>query len=109
MKVSARNFHDGQLKDRKRQRLLTKLEKNQKVKGVKLILRICDDNNLLHIVSPREKDMLLARHKAIILVGLAKNMDGAHQGVQEIAEYVINAHGNITGELIDKELDIHWT
>ena len=109
MKVSAKNFHDGQLKERKRQKILTRLRKDQKVKNVQLILRIGDDRNLLHIVTPKEADRLIARKKPLVLVGIAKDMDGAYKVIKEIAEYITNAHESITGDLIDKELDITWS
>lgn len=87
---------------------MTKLGKDQKVRKVLLVLRIGDDRNLLHIVTPSEKDKLIKRHKPLVLVGIAKDMSGAYKVVQEISEYVVNAHGTISGALIDKELDIHW-
>jgi len=89
-------------------KLLTKLAKDQKVRKVQLILRIGDDANLLHIVTPLEKDRLLKRDKPLVLVGIAKDMGGAYKVVQELSEYIVNAHGTISSALIDKELDIHW-
>lgn len=108
MKISERQFHDGQLKERKRLHILRKLAQGKHVDRVELILRVGGDENLLHIVSPKEKDRLTDREKQVVLVGIAKDMEGARQVVKDIAEHVIGIHGTITGPLIDKEFDIQW-
>ena len=108
MRVSPKIFYDEQLKDRKRRKLRNRLEKDQKVKKVQLILRIDGDQNLLHLMSPSQKDRLLKRQPSSVVVGIAKDREGAFKVIENIVMQVLNTQGAITGDLIDKELDIHW-
>jgi len=108
VRVSAKIFYDEQLKDRKRRKLRNRLEKDQKVKKVQLILRIDGDQNLLHLMSPSQKDRLLKRQPSSVVVGIAKDREGAFKVIENIVMQVLDAQGAITGDLIDKELDIHW-
>lgn len=108
MLVSSNIFYDEQLKAGKQRKLRKKLEKDQKVKKAQLILRIEGDQNLLHLMTPSEKDRLLKRSPSAVLVGIAKNREGAFKVIENILMEVLNHQGTITADHIDKELDIHW-
>lgn len=109
MRISENLFHDGQLKDRKRLKLLSKLERDERVEGIQLVIRIREDDNLLHIMTARELDRVKNRGSAVVLAGIAKDREGAMMVVQDIVMSALNTHGAVTSETIDKELDIHWT
>ena len=108
MRISSKIFYDEKLKDRKRRKLLKQLENDQKVKKVQLILRIDGDPNLLHLMSPSQTIRLIKRQPSSVLVGIAKDRDGAFKVIENIVVEVLKTQGAITGDMIDKELDIHW-
>ncbi len=108
MLISEKPYFDEQIKEKKRKRLLKRLAKDKNIRHLQLIVRVFEDSNLLQIISHAEKKRMIKRGKKISLVGVAKGMDGAQSVVTKIVMEVIDKHGIINAELVEKELIIKW-
>ncbi len=108
MEVNTKILYDDQLKSKKREKILRRLQQNKSIKGVHFIVRVKDNMNLLHIVDPRELERMKNRELGINILGMADNHEGAVMVVQTLVEKVIETYGQIDGPTIDKEFDINW-
>lgn len=94
---------DEQIKPKKHQKIIKSVAGNKPLKKHHYVIAVMGDLNLCQIVEEAELTRMLRRDKDILVLGVAKNQEGAIQIVTTIVSGLYDAYKMVTRDGLYKE------